>query len=269
MSYTTLTYEVRDEVGIVALNRPEARNALDMDMRRELGELVFRVRDDKDLKALIITGNGGAFCAGGDLKSLAEDQPTASAGRDRVAALHSWFFELVNLEKPVIAAVDGPAFGAGFNLALAADFVLATPRATFCQVFGRIGVVPDLGGFFLLPRIVGLQKAKQLIFSARVVGAEEALDLGIAYEIVPQEGLMDAAMALADNFRHASTLAIGLAKRALNQSLNSDYHAVADMESYAQGLCFSSDYHRAAVARFVGKQPLAFNWETLQKQAAE
>src|SRR5205823_5074174 len=106
---------------------------------------------------------------------------SASANRQRTRDLHPWFRELVNLEKPVIAAVDGAAFGSGFNLALACDFILATPAARFCSAFARIGLVPDLGGLYLLPRIVGLQRAKQLVFAARELSAHEALQLGIVF----------------------------------------------------------------------------------------
>jgi 2-(1,2-epoxy-1,2-dihydrophenyl)acetyl-CoA isomerase len=186
--------------------------------------------------------------------------------RDRVEALHPWLFQLVHLEKPVVAAVDGPAFGGGCNLALASDFLLATPEARFCQVFGRVGLVPDLAGFFLLPRIVGLQRAKELIFSARAVGAEEAKQLGIVYEITPADALMDRALELAGRFRHASTAAIGFAKRALNQSFNLDYHALAEIEAYAQALCIDSPYHKEAIARFNNKEQLAFDWERLDRK---
>jgi 2-(1,2-epoxy-1,2-dihydrophenyl)acetyl-CoA isomerase len=152
---------------VIRINRPDRRNAFDLEVREGIAQAVYEARDDDSVRAVIITGVDGIFCAGGDLKSLSEAKRPVFKDRDRIRRLHTWFRELVNLEKPVIAAVDGPAFGAGFNLALACDFVLATPRARFCAVFGRIGLVPDLGGFFLLPRIVGLQRAKDLVFSAR------------------------------------------------------------------------------------------------------
>jgi len=269
MTYETLTFEVQDEIGIIRLNRPDARNALDLQMREDLSEVVHQLRRERTTKAVVFTGNGGAFCAGGDLRSLQGTQLTTLGGRDRIEAVHPWLFQLINLEKPVIAAVDGPAFGAGCNLALASDFVLATPRASFCQVFGRIGLVPDLAGFFLLPRIVGLQKAKELIFSARVVKADEAKALGIVYEIVPEVCLMERALELAGRFRHASLTAIGLSKRALNQSFHLDYHALSQLEAYAQALCIDSEYHKEAVARFNRKEQLAFDWDRLERKKAE
>jgi 2-(1,2-epoxy-1,2-dihydrophenyl)acetyl-CoA isomerase len=203
---------------LIRINRPERRNAFDLEVREGLAQAIFEARDDDSVRAVVITGTAGVFCAGGDLKSLSEAKRPVFKDRDRIRRLHLWFRELVNLEKPVIAAVDGPAFGAGFNLALACDFVLATPKARFCAVFGRIGLVPDLGGFFLLPRIVGLQRAKDLVFSAREIGAEEARSLGIVMRVVAAEQLEQEALTLASCYHNASTEALGIAKNILNQA---------------------------------------------------
>ena len=268
MSYKTIKYEVRDEIAIVTFNRPEQRNAFDLTMREELADIVAEIRTDLSLKAAIITGAGGAFCAGGDLKSLSSGKPTVQDGRKRIQALHVWLPELVNLEIPVIAAVDGAAFGAGFNLALAADFVLASTRARFCAVFGRIGLVPDAGGFFLLPRIVGLQRAKDLVLSARSIGAEEAKDMSIVYEIHDADVLMDRAFEFAGRFRNASREAVGMAKNILNNAFSQDQKTLGELESYAQGVALQSDYHQQAVTRFLNKEPLLFNWDELAKKGA-
>ena len=131
----------------------------------------------------------------------------------------------------MIAAVDGAAYGGGFNLALVAAFLLASPRARFCSVFGRIGLVPDVGGSYLLPRTVGLQRAKDLMFTARSFGPEEAKEMGIVYEIHPEDVLMERAMEFAGRFRHASRQAIGLTKNVLNQSLTLDEGAVGQLEA--------------------------------------
>ncbi len=161
----TMSYEVRDGIALITFDRPKARNALDVPMRRELASLVSEIRDDDNVRAVILTGGGGVFCAGGDIRGLSEERTSAQSYK-RIADLHVWLPSLVNLEKPVIAAVDGPAFGGGMNLALTADFILASDTARFCQVFGRIGLVPDLAGMYLLPRLVGLQRAKELCFRA-------------------------------------------------------------------------------------------------------
>ncbi|MDF2368521.1 enoyl-CoA hydratase/isomerase family protein [Sneathiella sp.] len=257
----TLTFEVNDNVGLITLNRPESKNALDLPMRADLTEVILHVRENQNISALIITGSGGAFCAGGDLKSLSEERRPIAVNRKRVQDLHLWFRELVDLELPVIAAVDGPAFGAGFNLALAADFIFASPRARFCAVFGRIGLVPDLGGFFLLPRIVGLQAAKDIVFTARTVAPEEAKSLGLIRDIVPENNLLPHAIAFAKQFANASRPAIGMAKTILNKSTELDQRALSEMESYAQAVCLDTDYHHEAVARFLAKEPLMFNWD--------
>lgn len=254
----TVLTEKRGATLLVTLNRPERRNAFDLEMRAGIAEAVYAARDDDDVKAVVIIGAGAAFCAGGDLAALTEAKRPVFKNRDRIRRLHTWFWELLHLEKPVVAAVHGPAFGAGFNLALGCDFILAATNAKFCAVFGRVGLVPDLGGFYLLPRVVGLQRAKEIVFSAREIDAEEALDLGIAYAITPQEKLLDDALALAARFHHASTDAIGISKNILNRSFNLDYDTVAELESAAQALVMETAYHQDAVQRFLTKQPLAF-----------
>lgn len=254
-------YVLRERHGatlVIRLNRPERRNAFDLEVRQGIAEAVYEARDDDTVRAVIITGTGDVFCAGGDLKSLSEAKRPMFKDRDRIRRLHPWFRELVNLEKPVIAAVNGPAFGAGFNLALACDFIIGTPKTRFCAVFGRIGLVPDLGGFFLLPRILGLQRAKDLVFSAREVDAEEALRLGILFRIVEQESLMHEALALAERYHHASTEALGIAKNILNRSFNLDQDTLAELEASAQALALHTAYHDEAVANFLNKRPLAF-----------
>lgn len=253
---------IQDGIGTITLNRSEARNALNQAMRPALAAAIAQMRDDKDVHAVILTGADGAFCSGGDISAMLDTSRTGLSFRAGMRELHLWFPELVNLEKPVIAAVDGPAFGAGLGLALAADFVLATRCAKFCAVFGRIGLVPDLGVMRLLPRIVGQQRAKELVFTARTVEAEEARQLGMVFDIVEDgAALHEAALALARRFGEASTAAIGIAKTVMNQSFELDAHAMAELESYAQTLCRGSAYHQDAVRRFKDKEPLRFDWD--------
>lgn len=262
-----LDYSVDDQVGRIVFTRPEARNALGIPLRTDLAELIPIIRADRNLKAIIISGSGGVFCAGGDLKSLSSEERPPEANRDRVALLHTWFIELCNLELPVIAAVDGPAYGAGFHLALACDFIVASSRTRFCAVFNRIGLVPDLGGLYLLPRIVGLQRAKELYFTARSFGADEAKSLGIVMDIFPPEELEVEAMKLARRFQKSSTMALGQTKRILNQSFHNDQRTLADMEAWAQSVCLSSSYHKDAVRRFLSKEPLEFNWDRMNEES--
>ena len=217
-------------------------------MREEIADVTLRIRDDESLKAMVLTVPA-APSAGGDLKALTEKRPTAVSGCKRIQDLHL-VARISQSRDSVIAAVDGAAYGGGFNLALVADFILALPRARFCSVFGRIGLVPDVGGFYLLPRIVGLQRAKDLMFTARSFGPEEAKEMGIVYEIHPEDVLMERAMEFAGRFRHASRQAIGLTKNVLNQSLTLDEGAVSQLEAYAQSVAFTTDYCGEAINNF-------------------
>lgn len=261
--FKSIEFEIEDGIAKLLLNRPDARNALDLTMREELGQAIAQLRCQGGAKALVLGGRGGVFCAGGDLRALSAQRRTVTANRERIRQLHRWFSELLDLEIPVIAVVDGPAFGAGLNLALAADFVLATPRARLCAVFVRIGLVPDLGGLQLLPRIVGLQRAKDLIFTGRVLDAQAARDLGIVHTILTGPDPLAAGVDFAQRFRHAPAEAIGLAKNILNQSFHLDRHALAEMESFAQAIAMETDYHQQAVQDFLARKPLPYIWEQL------
>ena len=258
MSYEAIEFEVHDGVALLTMNRPARRNALDMVMRGEIPDAIARVHREPAIRALIITGAGGHFCAGGDIAAMRGAVGDAAAGRDRMRANIGWVEDLVMLDRPVIAAVDGNAAGAGCNMALAADFILATPAARFTQSFLRVGLVPDFAGMYLLPRIVGLQRAKELVFSARALAADEALELGIVHSIHPAEHLLDAARSMARGFCQASPTAFGLAKQALNRSFNLDLRTALELEAAAQGICFTTDWHREAVRRFLAKEPTLY-----------
>jgi 2-(1,2-epoxy-1,2-dihydrophenyl)acetyl-CoA isomerase len=244
---------------VVTLDSPASRNALTPAVRESLAQAVAQVKADRDIRALVITGANGAFCAGGDLRGMASaSQMDSDAWRARMHATHGIFRELLTLDRPVIAAVDGAAYGAGFSLALTADFVLATPRARFCLSFMRIGLVPDCGATYMLPRIVGAQRARELMLSAREVAAAEALELGIAMELREADALMPRALALATSMAAASPLAVALVKR-----ITADpgaMEAAFEAEANAQALCFQTAQHREAVQRFLDKQPAAFRW---------
>lgn len=252
--------EVDEGVATLTLNRPAQRNAIDEAMREQLARHLASLRADPAVRAVVLTGAGGAFCAGGDLRRIAAGPPDAAMWRERMRAAHAWLRPLIALERPLVAAVDGPAFGAGFGLALAADVVVASPRARFCLSFLRLGLVPDFGALYTLPRVVGVQRAKELMLSAREVGADEALRLGIATEVVAAEGVLPRAQAIARSFVHASPLAVSLVKRALAAAPAASLDTMLELEADAQAICFTSSEHRAAIARFLDKQPAAFRW---------
>ncbi len=257
-----LLFDLHDGVATLTMNRPQARNALSADMKAAFAEAVPRIVADDAIRALVITGAGGAFCAGGDIRGMAEARPQMDheGWRRRMLEVQPWMTQLIECPKPVIAAVDGPAFGAGFGLALTADFVLASPRARFCLSFMRVGLGPDFGLVYTLPRVVGVQRAKELMLSAREVAADEALRLGIAMEVLPAEGLLPRAQALARSFAGASALATRLIKQDVAVSLRSDLATMFALEAEHQAQCFGSDYQAEAVQRFLDKQPAAFQW---------
>lgn len=254
-----LRYELRDQVATLTLCNPATRNALGPELHARLAERVQAIAREPAVRAVVLTGAGGHFCSGGDLRNIADAQLDNQGWRERMQRMHRWFRELVALDRPVIAAVDGAAFGAGFGLALAADFLIATPRARFCASFLRVGLVPDFGLFYTLPRIVGPQRAKELMLSAREIGAEEALRLGLAMELQPAEQLLGRAQALAASFVGASPPAVSLIKRVLASGAT-DLASRLELEADAQALAMGTSQHRDAVADFLSKRPPRFQW---------
>jgi enoyl-CoA hydratase/carnithine racemase len=164
------------------------------------------------------------------------------------------------LDKPLIAAVDGVAYGAGMSLALWADMVLVSTRARLAMAFHRIGMVPDLGAWYTLPRVVGLQRAKELVYSAREVHAAEARAMNLAMEVLEPEALLPRALEIAHSLEGASATAMSLSKQALQASLQSDLHTMLELESSAQAIAGGSEYARESVRRFAAREPAQFKW---------
>ena len=258
-NYSKLIFSNEDGVASITLNRPERRNALDQTLRDELTDAVSRVRRDRTVKVVVLKGAGGAFCAGGDILTMQHDVD-ASAAHDRMVALHIPYEDLLTMDRPVIAAVDGPAYGAGFGLALTADVILASSRAEFCLSFLRLGAVPDSAVFYTLPRIVGVQRAKALAFSTRAFGAQEAQDMGIVAEVVAHDDVDERAEQLAHSLARLPLTVLGMTKRAFNASLQSSLTTMLELEACAQGVARSSDYHQACVRRFMEKAPADYQW---------
>lgn len=262
MTHETLQVQRDDGVVTVTMNRPERKNALSGLMADELSALFGALAADDGARVVVLTGADGNFCSGGDVRDMGRrsgpvgsEQRRAAMQRYRrlVLAVHGF-------DKPVIAAVDGVAYGAGFSLALMADLVLVSDRVRLCMVFHRIGLVPDVGAFFTLPRAVGLQRAKELVFSARELGADEALRLGLALEVLPPDALGARAQQLARSLCRASPLAMALSKRALQASLHGDLDTLLEMEMSAQSQALGSEDHADAVRRFAAKEPPRWTW---------
>ncbi|TDK48124.1 enoyl-CoA hydratase/isomerase family protein [Antarcticimicrobium luteum] len=248
-------FEVDGGIATLRLNRPGRRNAVSLEMRTLLAGHLARIGRDEDIRALILCGSGGSFCAGGDIRDMQSLGSDGEAARRRMRQTGGLAETISSLDIPVIAAVDGPAYGGGFGLALTADFVLAGRDARFCASFGKLGLVPDFGLHHSLPRRVGLARAKSLIFSQREVGAEEALGIGLADAIFEPGDLEPEARALAQGFLGTSPTALAFSKSILNQSFGFDFGQVADAETAAQALCFTTPQHAEARRRFLAPAP--------------
>ena len=238
----SVTYETRGNVAIITIDRPEALNALNLDVLAGLEQAVDRASTDRDVHVLIITGAGRSFVAGADIsqmKDLTPDEARAfSAFGNKV------FLKIELLTKPVIAAVNGFALGGGCELSLACDIRIAGENAKFGQPEVSLGVTPGFGGTQRLPRIVGLSKAKELIFTARNIDSQEALRIGLVSQVVPNEELMATALEMANKIARNAQVAVRQSKDAITRGMQCDIETGASFEAQAFGLCFSTETKR-------------------------
>jgi 2-(1,2-epoxy-1,2-dihydrophenyl)acetyl-CoA isomerase len=259
VGYQTLIVERSDAVATITLNRPQARNALDFVMRRELAAALDEIDSDEQARVVILTGAGGHFCAGGDVKSMREKRHSAAEGRARVELLNRTVLRLVEFPKPTIAMVDGYAVGAGSNLALCCDLIVASDRAKFGELFWKIGLVPDGGGTWLLSRVVGMARAKELIFTAEIIDATEAARIGLVNRVVPATELVATTRALAQKIAAGPPAVLTMAKHMVNRAATSDLASALDLEAYSQGIAISSEDHQEGLAAFFDKRPPKFS----------
>jgi 2-(1,2-epoxy-1,2-dihydrophenyl)acetyl-CoA isomerase len=258
VAFETILYDVKDAIATITFNRPEVMNATNDQFYREMAQLIRDIDSDESVGCVIMTGAGRGFCAGADVKAMNPDMPLLSRRRRHRWILADVLRPLVMLEKPVIAAVNGAAVGAGFNIALAADILIASDAAVFSQIFTRLGLVPDLGGLYLLTRVVGLNKAKELCFTAKKISAAEALALGIANHVVPSDRLIEEARKLATEIAAGPPTALAMIKTLLNKSSNSTLEQMLEYESYAQTLAYTTPEHTEGVAAFREKRAPQF-----------
>lgn len=258
MSTHLIDLQVQSGIATIRLNRPEKRNAMSDDMRTEFIDALERVAGDKSIRALVLTGNGKGFCAGGDVAGMERrmQAPLGEVGFNgwsRQQRVHHTVSLLHTMPKPTIAAVNGAASGLGADTALSCDFIIASEAASFTWSYIHRGLIPDGGGMYFLPRRVGLAKAKELIFSGRKVDAEEALKLGIADRMSSAEALVADAQAWAAELSKGSATALALGKTILNQTFELSANQVFGQGSQAQGICYTSSEHRDAVMAFLSK----------------
>jgi 2-(1,2-epoxy-1,2-dihydrophenyl)acetyl-CoA isomerase len=254
-----LLFDRRGAVAWVTLNRPEVRNALTPAMRNRLIDVVEEVGADPDLRCLVITGAGDGFCTGADIRGTSSRQGSgervAGAARDViVGGVQRLFRALWNLEVPTIAAVNGTAAGFGCHLAWMCDLVVASDNAKFVEAFTRRGIVPDGGGAYLLPRLVGLQRAKEIVFFADSWTATEAERIGLVNKVVAPSELEKAATEWAERLAAGPTKALGLAKRLLNRSLESTLDQSLAEEALAQELITSTNDIKEGMRAFAEKR---------------
>jgi enoyl-CoA hydratase/carnithine racemase len=258
MSTPLIDLQVDSGIATLRLNRPEKRNAMSDEMRAEFIDALERVAADTAIRALVLTGNGKGFCAGGDVSGMerrmqAPPGEVAFNGWSRQQRVHHAVALLHTMPKPTIAAVNGAASGLGADTALSCDFIIASEAASFTWSYIHRGLIPDGGGMYFLPRRVGLAKAKDLIFSGRKVEAAEALALGIADRVSSAENLVADAQAWAAELSRGSATALALGKTILNQSFELTSPQVFAQGSQAQGICYTSSEHREAVMAFLNK----------------
>lgn len=258
MSTSLVNLVVDSEIATISFNRPEKRNAMSDDMRTEFIQVLEHVSNHREIKAVVLTGEGAAFCAGGDISGMKKrmEAPTGEVafnGWSRQQRVHHTISLLHNMPKPTIAAVNGSASGLGADTALACDFVMVSEDASFAWSYILRGIIPDGGGMYFLPRRVGLSKAKELIFSGRKVGATEALELGIADRLSNKQNLVSDAQQWAKELGANSSTALALSKSILNQSFELPANQIFALGSQAQGICYTSTEHREAVLDFLNK----------------
>jgi 2-(1,2-epoxy-1,2-dihydrophenyl)acetyl-CoA isomerase len=256
----TILRESAGGVLMLTLNRPDALNAFNVEMKEALYQALKDAARDANVRVIVLTGAGRAFSAGQDLK-----ERRAPGATDLGTELRSRYNPIVlamrRLEKPIIGAINGVAAGAGLSVALACDIRLAAQSASFIEVFGRVGLVPDTGSTWFLPRLVGPARAAEMIFTTDPVDAATAERFGLVNRVVPDDQLLAEANALATRLAQAAPRALGLAKRALNRALESGLEDTLEYEAQLQSIAGRSTDYREGVAAFVEKRPPRFTGE--------
>lgn len=262
MNYKTIILEKAEGIATIMLNRPEQLNAMGLAMAEELAKALEETNSDDEVGVLIVTGAGRGFCSGVDLSLLGESPDEVFkhlvAKSPAAGGIRSFTLQLQNFEKPTIAAVNGPAAGAGVSLALACDIRIASDRASLSQIFIRRGVVPDTGSTYFLPRMMGLAKACEIVFTGDILDAEQAKEYGLVNRVVPHDRLMVTVRELAAKIAAGAPIAMKLAKRALYRGAISDLPSALEFEGYMQGICFGTEDFREGLAAFLEKREPIF-----------
>jgi 2-(1,2-epoxy-1,2-dihydrophenyl)acetyl-CoA isomerase len=259
MEYSTLLFDVHDSIARITLNRPDAANALNVEMSKDLMQASLRCSEDPSIRAVIITGTGRMFCAGGDLKSFAaQGENLAYHLKEVTAYFHAAVSRFTRMDAPVIAAVNGTAAGAGMSFACSCDFVLAAESARFTMAYTRAGLTPDGSSTYFLPRIVGLKRALELTLTNRLLSSQEACAWGIVTRVVPDANLLAEAEALAGQLATGATGALGAAKRLLHSGWNETLETQMELEAQAIATRAHSADGREGINAFLEKRAPKF-----------
>ena len=260
MSYETIEFEITDGVAVLTLNRPDSLNSFNTQMHGEVKEALKAVKKSDEVRCLLITGNGRGFCAGQDLsdRNVAPGAEMPNLGESIEKNYNPLIRTINGLEMPVICAVNGVAAGAGANIAFACDIVLAAKSASFIQAFCKIGLVPDSGGTYTLPRLVGPARAMALAMLGDKIKAEQAEQWGMIWKAIDDDALKEEALAMAKQLATQPTRGLALIKRAINASWDNSFNEQLDLERDLQTLAGRTDDYREGVAAFMEKRPPHF-----------
>jgi 2-(1,2-epoxy-1,2-dihydrophenyl)acetyl-CoA isomerase len=260
MAYHSLIVERKANVATLTLNRPDAYNALDLTLGRELFTASIELDEDPDVRCVVVTGSGRAFCAGGDVKAFVDNLGRIGAHiKELTTYLHGAISRFARSDKPVIMAVNGVAAGGGFSLALSGDLVVAAESAKFSMAYSRIAASPDGSSSYFLPRLVGLRRAMELYFTNRVLTAKEAVEWGMVTRAVPDAELAGAVDVLGRELAQGPSKSFGIAKRLLHQSTWESLETQMELEAQGIAACGRTEDFRAGVTAFVHKATPTFH----------
>ncbi|MFH0913812.1 MAG: enoyl-CoA hydratase [Chloroflexota bacterium] len=254
MATSTVLVKKEGNIATLTFNRPEKMNAVNKETLETLMPIMAQIKDDSSIRVLIITGAGNSFCAGADLVYPFLGLDNTAEIRQFMNKVNSIVFNIRTMEKPVIAAVNGAAVGGGFAFALACDMIIASTKARFTPGFTGVGVHPDNGATYLLPRLVSFARATELFFTNRLLSAEEAERWGMVNKVVPPEQLESTVKELAQKLANSAPVALALTKNSLNQSLGMDLATMMELESKAQAICYLTEDCKEGVDAFLAKR---------------
>ncbi len=259
MPFESIINTIENGISKIILNRPEVLNSFNKKMAIEFQQALIEANESKAIRAILITGSGKAFCAGQDLLEAAPPgEELADLGKIIDECYNPIIKLLRSIEKPIVCAVNGIAAGAGANIALACDIVVAAESAAFLQAFSKIGLVPDSGGTYFLPRMVGLPKAAALMMLGEKVSAHDAMTMGMIYKVFPDADLENESLKLTAKLAALPTKALGLTKKALNESFNNNLNQQLDLEKALQVEAGNTHDYKEGVAAFLEKRKAGF-----------